>query len=82
MTTAKTTRRAKREYVGGRYRYVPKFDIEPCNLYGDTAYIVRLNGRIVTTIPAQETRKQARQWAASYARTQRKPADTRIPCPF
>lgn len=70
-----TTRtKLKREYIGGRYRIVPKYDIEPCNLFGDNYYIVRKCGRIVTLIPAQDTREQARKRAAAYEWMQRKPA--------
>lgn len=74
MTTTTTAprKRSKREFIGGKYRVVPKFNIEPCMYEGDTWFIVRCNGRIVTTISAQDTRQQARNRAAAYAWAQRK----------
>lgn len=72
MTTAqivlpvfKNYGRPRKELIGGKRVRTPKFNIEPCtDMNGDRVFIVRFKGSIVTTIPAQETRQDARKKAA------------------
>lgn len=58
--------RKRKELTSRGWKYAPRFDIEGTTYEGDSYYIVRFRGAIVTTIPAQLTRQAARREAARY----------------
>lgn len=50
----------RKEMTSEGLQLAPHYNIQPIGVGGVTWYLVRLNGQIITSIPAQTSRKAAR----------------------